>query len=101
MPPVDESKVFNALLAFRGQGIVALGDQELVVEVEPIDNHSGDSPDFFLWIKLSFAIFGQQVQVRLPIPVEAEKGGIDGGALDDLKKFLERRRHVLQLPMLV
>src|SRR5688500_16205780 len=101
MPPVDESKVFNALLALRGGGIVQLGDQQLLVEVEPIDNHSGDSPDFLLWIKLTFAIFGQHVQVRLPIPVEAEKGGIDGGALDDLTKFLERRRHLFQVPMLV
>ena len=101
MPHVDESKVFNALLSLRGGGAIPLGNQELLVEVEPIDNHSGDSPDFLLWVKLTFHIFGQQVLIRVPVPVEAEKGGIDGGAMDDLAKFLERRRHMMKLPMLV
>ncbi len=30
-----------------------------------------------------------------------EEGGIDGGAMEDLRKFIERRNKKVQLPMLV
>jgi hypothetical protein len=101
MPSVEESKVFSALLSLRASGTVDTGGQQISIKIEPIDNHLGDSPDFFLWIEVEFAAFGQSLRVRVPIPVEAEKGGIDGGAMEDLRKFVERRRHPIQLPMLV
>jgi|SRR5271170_4296029 len=101
MPRVDEAKVFSALLTLRGGGTAIIDGQQISVKIDPVDNHSGDSPDFLLWIEVGLSAFGQDLRVRVPIPVEAEKGGIDGGAMEDLRKFLERRRHLVQLPMLV
>jgi len=77
MPRVDESKVFNALLSYRLSGKLALEGHEIHVSIEPNDNHAGDSPDFILWVEVNFQIFGQPMQVRVPVPVEAEKGGFD------------------------
>lgn len=100
MPKVEEDKVFNSLLSLRGSGTVLVGDREIRLKIDPVDNHFGDSPDFILWLEIAFDAFGQELRLRVPIPVEAEKGGI-GAAMEDIDKFVERRRHLLQLPMLV
>ena len=101
MPCVDESKVFNALLSYSLCAKVVSEGHEIQVRIEPFDNHAGDSPDFILWVEVSLEIFGQPIRVRVPVPVEAEKGGISGGAMEDLHKFIDRRHHKMQLPMLV
>jgi hypothetical protein len=41
------------------------------------------------------------MKLRAPLPFEAEKGGIYGGALEDLRKSVERERCPIELPMLV
>lgn len=71
------------------------------LSLEPEDIHGVDSPDFILWVKVTLRLFEQDIKLRIPILVEAEKGGIYGGALDDLKKFTNRMRHPIELPMLV
>jgi hypothetical protein len=101
MPRVDESRVFNALLSYRLSGEMVSEGHSIHVKIEPDDTHAGDSPDFLLWVEVSLKLFGQFMRVRVPVPIEAEKGGIDGGALDDLRKFIDRRRCKVQLPMLV
>jgi hypothetical protein len=101
MPDVDESKVFDALLKYRLEGRIESGHVSVQIRLRPIDNHAGDSPDFLLWVEVQFELFGQPIQISVPIPVEAEKGGIYGGALEDLRKFVERRKHVIQVPMVV
>lgn len=101
MPKVDEGKVLSALLTLRASGTAIIDGQEIGIKIDPVDNHAGDSPDFLLWLEVGLHAFGQALKVRVPIPVEAEKGGIDGGAMEDLSKFVERRRHRVQLPMLV
>ncbi len=52
-------------------------------------------------MEVRFELFGQPVKVVVPIPVEAEKGGIHGGALEDLRKLIERRKHMAEIPMIV
>ena len=101
MANVEESKVFNSLLSLRTSGTVSLGGREISIKIEPVDNHLGDSPDFFLWLEVELTVFSQHFRVRVPIPVEAEKGGIYGGAIEDLDKFTARARHPIELPMLV
>lgn len=101
MPKVDEQKVYGELLKYRLEGEVASEHTSVRVRFRPVDNHAGDSPDFLLWVELEFELFNQPVKLAVPIPVEAEKGGIAGGAMDDLRKFVERGRHAIQLPMLV
>jgi hypothetical protein len=101
MPNVEESKVFNALLSLRTSGTVSLDGRQISIKIEPVDNHVGDSPDFFLWLEIELIALGQNLRIRVPIPVEAEKGGIYGGAIEDLQKFIERKRHPIELPMLV
>jgi hypothetical protein len=41
------------------------------------------------------------LKVKIPIPIEAEKGGIYGGALEDLSEFVKRKKYFIELPMLV
>ena len=101
MPEVDEGKVFTALSRYRGQ-VSVQGPMGLIeLEFRPVDNRVGDSPDFFLWVEIRFDLFGQPVRITVPILVEAEKGGIVGGALEDLRKFVERKKHIPEIPMLV
>ncbi|MFZ3059106.1 MAG: hypothetical protein WA102_05125 [Candidatus Methanoperedens sp.] len=105
MPEVNEKHVYNALLKYKGSGKLdikdAEKDAEIILHLNPIDIHTTDSPDYLLWIDISLKLFGQNLAVKIPIPVEAEKGGIYGGALEDLKKFVERRNYPIELPMLV
>ena len=101
MPEVDEGKVFTALSRYRGQ-VSVQGPMGLIeLEFRPVDNRVGDSPDFLLWVEIRFDLFGQPVKLAVPVPVEAEKGGIYGGALEDLRKFVERKKHTPEIPMLV
>ena len=101
MPKVDEQKVFGELLKYRLDGRVASEHVAVQLRLRPVDNHAGDSPDFLLWVELEFELFSQPVKVAVPVPIEAERGGIGGGALEDLRKFVDRQRHVIELPMIV
>jgi hypothetical protein len=101
MPKVDEQRVFDALLKYRLDGRLTSEHASVQLRLRPVDNHAGDSPDFLLWVEVEFELFSQPVKLAVPIPVEAEKGGIAGGALEDLRKFVDRRKHVIQLPMMV
>jgi hypothetical protein len=101
MPNVDENIVFQSLLKYRLQESVTTENVTVNLQLRPKNNHVGDSPDFILWLDVEFELFGQNVKVEVPIPVEAEKGGILGGALDDLRKFVDRRKHLIQVPMIV
>ena len=101
MPEVNEKKVYDALLRYKGKGKIVIDDAEISLSLNPIDIHGTDSPDCLLWIDISLKIFGQDLKLRVPIPLEAEKAGIYGGALDDLKKFVERGKYPIELPMLV
>lgn len=101
MPEVDEEKVYNALLRYKGSARIDINDAEISLSLNPVDIHNTDSPDFLLWVDLSIKLFGQELKARFPIPVEAEKGGISGGALDDLRKFVDREKYPIEIPMLV
>ncbi len=101
MPDVDERKVFDALLKYRLEGRIASEHTSVQIRLCPVDNHVGDSPDFLLWVEVEFELFGQPVKLKVPIPIEAEKGGISGGALEDLRKFVDRRKHLIEIPMVV
>ena len=101
MPEVSERKVYDALLRHKGKGKIVIDDAEISLSLNPIDIHAVDSPDCLLWIDISLKMFGQDLKLRIPIPVEAEKAGIYGGALNDLRKFIERGKYPIELPMLV
>jgi hypothetical protein len=101
MVEVNEREVYNILLKYKGKGKANIQGTEVDIALNPVDIHEVDSPDCLLWIEVSLRVFGQDLQLRIPIPVEAEKGGIYGGALEDLKKFVERRKYPIEVPMLV
>ena len=101
MPDVEEQKVFSALLKYQLQESISIEDVTVNLRFRPVDNHAGDSPDFLLWVEVDFELFGQRVKVAVPIPIEAEKGGISGGAMEDLRKLVDRRKHLIQVPMIV
>lgn len=100
MPEVNEKEVYDALLKYKGSGKMHIENAEIDLSLDPVDIHNVDSPDCLLWIHVSLKLFGQYLKLRIPIPVEAEKGGIYR-ALEDLKKFVERGRYPMELPMLV
>ena len=101
MVEVNEKEVYHALLKYKGTGKVDIGGADISVALNPVDIHEVDSPDCILWVDISLKLIGQNLKLRIPIPVEAEKGGIYGGALEDLKKFVERRKYSIEIPMLV
>src|SRR5437763_571850 len=101
MATISEEAVYAALQRCSGSARLHLGEGEATASLSVQDNRVRDSPDFVLWLEVELRVFGQKVRVRVPIPIEAEKGGIKGGALEDLKKFAQRQRHRLELPMLV
>ena len=101
MPDVDEEKIYSSLLEYKGAATIDINNAVINVSLNPVDIHHVDSPDFLIWIDMSIKVFGQELKVRFPIPVEAEKRGIYGGALDDLRKFVERGNYPIEIPMLV
>ena len=101
MPEVKERQIYDALLRHKGKGEIKIGNAEIDLSLNPIDLHGIDSPDCLLWIYISLKLFGQDLKLRVPVLVEAEKGGIYGGALEDLRKFIERGKYPIELPMLV
>jgi len=101
MPEVSVKKVYDSLLKHKGRGKIDIDDAEIDVALNPVDIHGADSPDCLLWVEISLELLGQDLKLRIPIPVEAEKGGIYGGALEDLKKFVDRGKYPIEIPMLV
>lgn len=101
MVRVEEKDVYNALLEYAGEGgPFKIGKAQVQVSLKPQDTHIGDSPDFILWLEVSVKIFAQNLKVRVPLPIEAEARGINY-ALEDLRKFVEREKFPIELPMLV
>ena len=101
MVRVKERDVYRSLLEYKGKSEpLKIGKAEVQVQLNPQDTHIGDSPDFILWLDVSVKIFAQNLRVRVPIPIEAESGGLHD-ALEDFQKFVERENFPIQLPMLV
>jgi len=101
MPSVEEKAVSDALLKYKGTREFDIGNAHVAFSLNPADIHDVDSPDFIFWVEISMRVFGQDLKLRIPLPFEAEKGGIYGGALEDLRKFVEREHYPIELPMLV
>lgn len=103
MTGVFERDVFRALQMYAGEtswASIGAAEAPVRVSLEAIDLHVGDSPDCVLWVSIELRVFHQNVRLRVPVLVEAEKAGLEA-ALEDLHKFAHRRNHPLELPMLV
>jgi hypothetical protein len=102
MTGVSEWEVFAALRKCAGESSSFLVGEETPVRVklEPMDLHVGDSPDCVLWVTVELRVFQQDVRLRVPVLVEAEKAGLKA-AREDLEKFSSRGNHPLEVPMLV
>lgn len=100
MAGVKEKEVYAALSKYAGTGeTVKVGKAEVQVSLQPQDIHVGDSPDFILWLGVRLKVFAQNLNLRVPIPIEAE--GVGKNALVDLKKFVKRGHYSLEIPMVV
>ncbi|MHA1169963.1 MAG: hypothetical protein ACTSRU_19210 [Candidatus Hodarchaeales archaeon] len=100
MPEVREQDVYKALLKSKGEGQTKVGKTEIRISLNPVDIHSIGRPDNILWFESTFEIFGQSLRISIPIPIEAEKNGIDD-AIEDLDGFVERKKYYIEIPMLV
>lgn len=100
MTRVQEEDVHDALLKYAGEGSVEIGDGEVDIEITPVDIHTIDSPDSILWLDVKLNMFSEELQVKLPLPIEAEAAGLDH-AKEDLEKFIERENYIAELPMLI
>jgi len=100
MTRVDENDVANALSKFEGEDTAQVGDMEVDISIDVNNIYAYDSPDCIFSIELEYELFGQQMSVTVPLPVEAEAAGLDA-AVEDLDKLIERKNHVPQFPMLV
>ena len=101
MAAVTEREVYLALLEYAGLSEpIQVGNTYVTIELEPQDTHVQDSPDALLWVIVRLRVFEQDIHLRVPVPIEAEKTGMDD-ALKDLKKFIKREHYPLELPMLV
>lgn len=96
---IKEEKVHKAILdQIAGEESIEISDTEINLEIDSIDVHGKDSPDIILWINVSFEIFNRKQDLRIPLPVEAEAGGISS-AVEDLDKFVDRNNYEMELPM--
>ena len=101
MAGVTERQVYDALSQWAGKSeIFKIGKTELRVTLTPQDTHIGDSPDCILWFDADVKIFSQDLRIRIPVPIEAEKAGLEA-AVEDLDKFCERGHFPAEIPMLV
>ncbi len=100
MPEVRERDVYNALLKFKGEGSIEIGEAEIRLSLAPVDVHTVGRPDSILWLEVSLGLFGQDLKLRIPVPIEAEKNGI-ADAMDDLEGFVARGQYIAEIPMLV
>jgi len=101
MPRIKEEEIYNIFLRkIKGKSSSTVKDASVTINFRPEDIHSFDSPDMILWLEVNFKIFGENFTVKVPIPVEAEETGISN-AREDLDKFIERERYILELPMIV
>ena len=101
MAGVTERQVYDALLRWAEKSEpFKIGKAELQVTLTPQDTHIGDSPDCILWFDATLKIFAQELRIRIPIPIEAEKTGLEA-AIEDLDKFCKRGHFPAEIPMLV
>ena len=101
MAGVTERQVYDALSRWAGNSEpFKIGNAELQVTLAPQDTHVGDSPDCILWFDAAVKIFAQELRIRIPIPIEAEKTGLEA-AVEDLHKFCNRGHFPAEIPMLV
>jgi len=101
MAGVTERQVYDALSRWAGKsGPFKIGKAELQITLSPQDTHVGDSPDCILWFDAVVKIFAQELRIRIPIPIEAEKAGLEA-AVEDLDKFCKRGHFPAEIPMLV
>lgn len=100
MPQVKEEDIYNALLKLKGEKSVRIGKAEITLSLIPEDIHKIDRPDTILWFNISLKIFGQNLRLRVPVPVEGEKHGIND-AMEDLEEFIKREKYPIEIPMLV
>ncbi len=70
-------------------------------DIEIVPNYKlKDSPDLVLKLRLKLSLLSENFNMEIPIPIELEKVGIQQ-ALEDLRKFVEREKFSLTLPMIV
>jgi hypothetical protein len=100
MPEVREKEVHKSLLKLKGEKTISIGKTEILVSLNPVDVHGVGRPDHILWFESTMKIFGQSLELRIPIPIEDEKNGIDE-AIEDLNAFVERKKYNIEIPMLV
>jgi len=100
MTRVQEEDVQDALLRYTGEGSVSIGEGNVTIEIDSKDIHTVDSPDCIFQIIITYELFGDEMRVELPLPVEAEATGLDS-AREDLKKLIERENYIPEFPMLV
>lgn len=100
MPDVLETEVHEALLRFSGEDSVRIGEAKVEICLTPLDVHTVGRPDGILWLDASLRIFEQDLRLRIPIPIEAEKNGIPS-AMEDLEGFVDRGEYAMEIPMLV
>jgi len=92
-----EDELYDVLLREKEDSNISI----TLEDVEVFPNYKlKDSPDFILKIKLKLLLLSQAFKIEIPIPIELEKVGIDQ-ALADLRKFIEREKFSLILPMFV
>ncbi|NJE13776.1 hypothetical protein [Thermococcus sp. LS2] len=83
--------------------IDAINNEDITVKIKPLNlipNYKRNSPDFVLILNLTLKFFSYYFDIELPIPIELEKAGINA-ALEDLRKFVERKHFEVKLPMIV
>jgi len=94
---ITEEEFYKVLLKEKENSKINI----FLEDVEVVPNYKlKDSPDFVLKVRLKLSFLSQDLYMEIPLPIELEKGGIYQ-ALEDLRKFVEREKFYLTLPMLI
>lgn len=103
----DEMELHRKMQEIEGKYEAKTDWGKIVITLDAIPNYAGGKgcPDEILAVKVEFAMLGTDVELSIPVLIEAEKAGYSD-AMVDLNKFCERsisgeQKSYLEIPMIV
>jgi len=103
----DEMAIHKKMQRIEGKSELKTDWGDIAVALDAIPNYAGGKgcPDEILSVTVKFAILGTDVELSVPILIEAEKGGYSNAVID-LQKFCERsisgeQKSYLEIPMII
>lgn len=107
MKEEDEIEVHRKVQKIQGKYEVQTQWGTIAITLDATPNYAGGRgcPDEIATLRAEFAMLGADIQVSVPVLIEAEKTGY-GAAREDLDKFCQRsisgeQKSYIEIPMII